>query len=130
MAEGVAFVAASADCALKDAKFIDRGGAIETKTTTTILLDELVVFYLGDRCGPTDPLLLMQVTEFSCGGFVLGVTWSHGIADGTGMAQFLQAVGELARRSPSPVHHLRTGYYASRLHDPAAGPWATCGEVA
>ncbi|KAF8772871.1 hypothetical protein HU200_005261 [Digitaria exilis] len=100
--EGVAFVAASADCALKDAKFIDRGGAIETKATTTILLDELVVFYPDDRCGPTDPLLLMQVTEFSCGGFVLGVTWSHGIADGTGMAQFLQAVGELARRSSSP----------------------------
>lgn len=36
-----------------------------------------------------DPLLLVQVTEFSCGGFV--------VADGTGMAQFLQAVGELAR---------------------------------
>lgn len=42
------------------------------------------------------------MTEFSCGGFVLGVTWNHGITDGVGMAQFLRAVGELARGSPSP----------------------------
>ncbi|CAL4993222.1 unnamed protein product [Urochloa decumbens] len=38
----------------------------------------------------------MQVTEFSCGGFVLGVTWNHAIADGAGIAQFLQAVAELS----------------------------------
>ena len=40
--------------------------------------------------------------EFSCGGFALGVTWNHGVADGAGMAQFLQAVGELATGMPSP----------------------------
>ncbi|KAF8658811.1 hypothetical protein HU200_059302 [Digitaria exilis] len=51
--------------------------------------------------GPTDPLLLMQVTEFSCSGFVLGVTWNHALADGAGIAQFLQAVGELACGFPS-----------------------------
>ncbi|KAF7012879.1 hypothetical protein CFC21_027027 [Triticum aestivum] len=42
-------------------------------------------------------MLLMQVTEFSCGGFTVGVTWNHTLADATGMAQFLQAVGELTR---------------------------------
>ncbi|KAL6652805.1 hypothetical protein ACP70R_011730 [Stipagrostis hirtigluma subsp. patula] len=45
----------------------------------------------------------MQVTEFSCGGFVVGVTWNHAVADGAGMAQFLQAVGELARGLPAPA---------------------------
>uniref|UniRef100_A0ACD5VCQ1 Uncharacterized protein n=1 Tax=Avena sativa TaxID=4498 RepID=A0ACD5VCQ1_AVESA len=50
----------------------------------------------------SDPLLLMQVTVFSCGGFVLGLTWDHCIADGVGIGQFMQAVGELSRRLPSP----------------------------
>ncbi|GJM93442.1 hypothetical protein PR202_ga09999 [Eleusine coracana subsp. coracana] len=45
----------------------------------------------------------MQVTEFSCGGFVVGVTFNHVAADGAGMAQFVGAVGELARgTSPAP----------------------------
>ncbi|CAL5073990.1 unnamed protein product [Urochloa decumbens] len=90
--EGVEFVAASASCALKEVKSFD--GA---------LLGELVVVdspHRGRR--PTDPLLSLQVTEFSCGGFILGVTWNHAVADGVGIAQFVAAVGELARGSPSP----------------------------
>ncbi|KAM0905225.1 hypothetical protein ACQ4PT_017510 [Festuca glaucescens] len=45
---------------------------------------------------------MAQVTEFACGGYVLAVTWNHAVADGFGVAQFLQAVGELARGFPSP----------------------------
>ncbi|CAL4993224.1 unnamed protein product [Urochloa decumbens] len=60
--EGVAFVSASTNCALKE----------------------------------------VLVTEFSCGGFVLGVTWNHAIADGAGIAQFLQAVAELSCGLSSP----------------------------
>ncbi|KAM0833513.1 hypothetical protein ACQ4PT_064215 [Festuca glaucescens] len=45
---------------------------------------------------------MIQVTEFSCGGFVVGATWNHVIADAAGMTQFLQAVGELARGVPAP----------------------------
>uniref|UniRef100_A0A453T2L7 3'-N-debenzoyl-2'-deoxytaxol N-benzoyltransferase n=1 Tax=Aegilops tauschii subsp. strangulata TaxID=200361 RepID=A0A453T2L7_AEGTS len=44
-----------------------------------------------------------EVTEFSCGGFVVGMTWNHVMADAAGMAQFLQAVGELARGMPAPA---------------------------
>jgi hypothetical protein len=51
---------------------------------------------------PSDPLLLVQVTEFACGGFVLAVTRNHAVADGTGFAQLLRAVGELARGMPRP----------------------------
>uniref|UniRef100_A0A0E0ADW0 Uncharacterized protein n=1 Tax=Oryza glumipatula TaxID=40148 RepID=A0A0E0ADW0_9ORYZ len=50
----------------------------------------------------SDSLLMMQVTEFECGGFVVGVTWNHGVADTYGLAQFLRAVGELACGLPSP----------------------------
>ncbi|GJN03573.1 hypothetical protein PR202_ga21029 [Eleusine coracana subsp. coracana] len=98
--ECVAFVAATADCTLKDAKLLDHSNGEMSMTMT--LLEELAAYYPTEGCRPTDPLLLTQVTEFTCGGFVLGVTWHHGIADGIGMAQFLQAVGEFSRGFPSP----------------------------
>ncbi|XP_040379452.1 acyl transferase 15-like [Oryza brachyantha] len=92
--EGVAFVAATASCALEDVRMFDRPFAA--------MLKELAVEYGAEGCGEGDPLLLMQVTEFACGGFVVGVTWNHVIADGAGIAQFLQAVGDLARGLPRP----------------------------
>ncbi|CAD6334424.1 unnamed protein product [Miscanthus lutarioriparius] len=92
--EGVGFVAASANCSLADVKLFDPPfGA---------LLKELAVGLGAEGFRPSDPLLLVQVTEFSCGGFVLGVTRNHVVADGTGFAQFLQAVGELARGLARP----------------------------
>ncbi|KAK3145267.1 hypothetical protein QOZ80_4AG0326490 [Eleusine coracana subsp. coracana] len=98
--EGAAFVAATASCTLQDARLTDPRPAIP--------VEELTVTYAGQYTnkGPRRPLLLMQVTEFSCGGFVVGVTWDHVIADGVGMAEFLQTVGEFARgvsSSPSVV---------------------------
>ncbi|CAN6173819.1 unnamed protein product [Urochloa humidicola] len=96
--EGVEFVAASVDHALEELTCHD------LSPDARKLLDELAAYYPAmSTCGPGDPLLLMQVTEFSCGGgFVLGATWNHGVADGAGMGQFLRAVGELAAGSPSP----------------------------
>lgn len=53
--------------------------------------------------------LFAQVTQFECGGYVIGLTFCHSICDGLGAAQFLHAVGELARgfQQPSitPVWH-------------------------
>uniref|UniRef100_A0A0E0KN25 Uncharacterized protein n=1 Tax=Oryza punctata TaxID=4537 RepID=A0A0E0KN25_ORYPU len=90
--EGVAFVSATACCALDDFKLFDPPFAA--------LLKELAVEYPTEV--EADPLLLMQVTEFTCGGFVVGMTWNHVVADGKGIAQFLRAVGELARGLPRP----------------------------
>ncbi|CAL4898516.1 unnamed protein product [Urochloa decumbens] len=98
--EGVEFVAASADCGLQEAKIFE-----ESTGGTKALLDKLAVQYPPgsyNSGGGVDPLLSVQVTEFSCGGLVLGVTWCHAVADGAGIAQLLVAVGELARGSPSP----------------------------
>lgn len=93
--DGVPLVAASASCGIKDAKdFSDES-----------LKEELTMAYppaADGLCRYSDPLVLMQVTVFSCGGFVLGVTWNHAVADGVGMGQFMQAVGELSRGLPSP----------------------------
>ena len=94
--EGVEFITGSVDCGLTEAKiFGERSGA-------KALLDELAVYYPVGSYGSDDPLLSVQVTEFSCGGVVLGVTWNHAVADGAGIAQFLAAVGELTRGQPSP----------------------------
>ncbi|KAH9610721.1 hypothetical protein KSS87_003672 [Heliosperma pusillum] len=43
------------------------------------------------------PLLLIQVTRLKCGGFILAHKINHVMADGIGLAQFFNAVGELAR---------------------------------
>lgn len=101
--DGVVFVAASASCALKEAILSNDLSSAGART----LLQKLTVQYPDDRsCGgriDDRPLLLMQVTEFSCCGFVLGVAWNHAVADGAGMGQFLQAIGELARGLPLPT---------------------------
>ncbi|KAG8064094.1 hypothetical protein GUJ93_ZPchr0004g39178 [Zizania palustris] len=91
--EGVVFVAATANCTLEDVRFLE--------APLVIPLGDLAVGY-GGPCRVSDPLMMVQVTEFACGGFVVGVTWNHGLADGFGLAQFLRAVGELARGLPSP----------------------------
>ncbi|KAJ1262007.1 hypothetical protein BS78_09G073700 [Paspalum vaginatum] len=93
--EGVGFVAASANCSLEDVKLFD-------PPFGALLMKDLAVSVGAEGFRPSDPLLLVQVTEFACGGFVVGVTRNHVIADGTGFAQFLQAVGELARGLPRP----------------------------
>jgi hypothetical protein len=92
--EGVAFVAASANCAIKDVNDV----------WDPSLKEELALFYpaADGLCRYCDPLLLMQVTVFSCGGFVLAFTFNHSVADGVGIGQFMQAVAELSRGLPTP----------------------------
>ncbi|KAF8726999.1 hypothetical protein HU200_019492 [Digitaria exilis] len=99
--EGVPFVAASADVSIADAGLLDLDPP-PTSGVAALLLDELALGLAGDGFRPSDPLLLVQVTEFACGGFVVAVTRNHAIADGTGFAQFMAAVGELARGLPRP----------------------------
>ncbi|CDP18599.1 unnamed protein product [Coffea canephora] len=48
------------------------------------------------------PLLLIQVTRLRCGGFIFAVRLNHTIADGTGLVQFMNAVGEIARGASAP----------------------------
>ncbi|KAL6653191.1 hypothetical protein ACP70R_012116 [Stipagrostis hirtigluma subsp. patula] len=64
--EGVTFVAATASCTLE-----------ELAAASTALLKDLAVSYPCELCRDDEPLLLVQVTGFSCGGFVVGATWNH-----------------------------------------------------
>eukprot|EP00253_Pinus_taeda_P010517 PITA_10517 len=49
------------------------------------------------------PLLLCQVTRLKCGGFILGLHFSHCIADGAGIAQFVMGLSEIARGAATPT---------------------------
>uniref|UniRef100_A0ACD5ZHQ9 Uncharacterized protein n=1 Tax=Avena sativa TaxID=4498 RepID=A0ACD5ZHQ9_AVESA len=99
--EGVSFVAATTASSIDDVRFFNRSiDTSDSSSSTRLFLDDLAVYYPtadGDR-----PLVLLQVTDFSCGGFVLGVTWNHAAADGAGMGQFINAVANLAVGLPSP----------------------------
>jgi hypothetical protein len=59
------------------------------------LQEELALYpYVG--FSHSEPLMLMQVTVFSCGGVIVGLTCNHRLCDGSGLMQFFQVVGELA----------------------------------
>ncbi|CAL9117485.1 unnamed protein product [Musa textilis] len=46
---------------------------------------------------------MLQVTEFRCGGFAVGIRFNHAVFDGVGAAQVLKAVAEIARGHARPV---------------------------
>ncbi|CAN1809415.1 Shikimate O-hydroxycinnamoyltransferase [Linum perenne] len=48
----------------------------------------------------SDPLLLLQVTRFRCGGVSLGLGISHRLADGVSTASFINAWSNMARGLP------------------------------
>uniref|UniRef100_A0ACD5UGH5 Uncharacterized protein n=1 Tax=Avena sativa TaxID=4498 RepID=A0ACD5UGH5_AVESA len=95
-ADGVYFVEATANCSLADVNFLER---------PLLLSKEDLVPYPTPELWAVEPhnsLAMIQVTTFTCGGFVIGLRTNHAVADGTGAAQFLNAVGDLARGLPEP----------------------------
>ncbi|KAK6941152.1 hypothetical protein RJ641_030683 [Dillenia turbinata] len=84
--EGLWFVEASANCTLEAVKYFDDAASIR--------YDLLLPDHPPEA---KDPLVQMQITQFACDGFVIGLTFCHSICDGLGAAQFLNAVGEIAR---------------------------------
>ncbi|KAE8697981.1 ATP binding cassette subfamily B4 isoform 1 [Hibiscus syriacus] len=97
--EGAWFVEASADCTLNAFDYFNNA-------SFSIPYDELLPDQVPKSEG-MEPIVQMQVTQFACGGFVIGLIFCHTVCDGLGSAQFLNAVGELARGvehlSVSPV---------------------------
>ncbi|XP_052210806.1 methanol O-anthraniloyltransferase-like [Diospyros lotus] len=92
--EGVLFVEADADV-----RFDQLGGAIQPPCPyiNEFLCDDPA--YGGITYSP---LLLVQITRLSCGGFVFAIRLNHVISDGSGLVQFLKAVAEIAQGSSEP----------------------------
>lgn len=86
--EGAWFIEAAAACSLDEVRHLDHPMAIPK--------EELLPEPKPD-VNPLDMPLMMQVTEFTCGGFVVGLISVHTIADGLGAGQFINAVGDYAR---------------------------------
>ncbi|KAJ1259753.1 hypothetical protein BS78_10G180400 [Paspalum vaginatum] len=96
--EGVWFIEASATCSLEDVDYLEY--------PLMVPKDELLPHpsYPESEPLPEDSLiLLVQVTQFACGGFVVGFRFSHAVADGPGAAQFMTAVGDIARGHAAPL---------------------------
>ncbi|XP_076940560.1 acyl transferase 5-like [Bidens hawaiensis] len=86
--DGVWFVEATATCTLHSVGYF--------KDVAMISFDDLLPSHPLENQG-INPFVLMQITEFDEGGFVMGLIFSHTICDGLGAAQFLTAVSECAR---------------------------------
>ncbi|TKY60565.1 Omega-hydroxypalmitate O-feruloyl transferase [Spatholobus suberectus] len=96
--EGVVFVEAEANCVIEDL------GDMTKPDLETV--GKLVYDIPGATNTLEIPPLLIQVTKFKCGGFVLGVNVNHCMDDGLSAMQFVNAWGETARGldlSISPV---------------------------
>ncbi|XP_050386772.1 acyl transferase 4 [Argentina anserina] len=94
--QGVWFVEACANCRLDAVNYFD-----DTVASLSNKYDDLLPTQFPGA-EELELLIQMQVTEFECGGFVVGIKFSHSICDGLGSAQFLNAVGEMARGHKHP----------------------------
>ncbi|CAH9072970.1 unnamed protein product [Cuscuta epithymum] len=91
---GAGFVRASSQFALQDVgDLVYPNPAFRQLVTSTF-----------DFLGKHDqPLCIVQVTSFTCGGFVMGVSTNHAAFDGSGFHTFLQNLASQARNNSLAV---------------------------
>ncbi|XP_058104015.1 benzyl alcohol O-benzoyltransferase-like [Magnolia sinica] len=92
--EGLAFIEADADVSLKQF-----GDELHPPFPC---LEKLLYDVPGMGEIINCPLLLIQVTRLTCGGFIFALRLNHTMSDGSGIVQFMSAVGELARGARAP----------------------------
>ncbi|XP_042511122.1 omega-hydroxypalmitate O-feruloyl transferase-like isoform X2 [Macadamia integrifolia] len=80
--EGVSFVEAAANCDLRE---------LGEFTTLNLPKQRELVYASNESNDPFHiPLLVVQVTRFQCGGFVIGLAVNHCMCDGTSLLEFMQ----------------------------------------
>ncbi|CAM8919146.1 unnamed protein product [Rhodiola kirilowii] len=87
--EGAVFVEAEADCSMDDIGDMTKPDPVK--------LGKLVYDIPGAENILQIPPLVVQVTKFKCGGFVLGLGMNHCMFDGLGAMEFVNSWGEMAR---------------------------------
>lgn len=92
--EGVVVVEAEANCGIEKIK----GAIWEIDQPET--LEKLVYNVPGARNILEIPPVVVQVTNFKCGGFVLGLGMNHNMFDGIAAMEFLNSWAETARGLP------------------------------
>uniref|UniRef100_A0A2P2J4P9 Transferase family protein n=1 Tax=Rhizophora mucronata TaxID=61149 RepID=A0A2P2J4P9_RHIMU len=92
--EGILFTEADADVTLEQF-----GVALQPPFPC---LEDLLFDVPGSSGVLNCPLLLIQVTRLTCGGFILALRLNHTMSDAPGLLQFMRAVGEMASGEPAP----------------------------
>ncbi|XP_074271931.1 benzyl alcohol O-benzoyltransferase-like [Silene latifolia] len=92
--EGVPFIEAEANASLEDF-----GDEIHPPFS----LEDLLYDIPGTSEMIGTPLLILQVTRLKCGGFIVAVRHNHTIADGAGIMQLMNVMGEMGRGFTSPT---------------------------
>ncbi|KAL2487760.1 HXXXD-type acyl-transferase family protein [Forsythia ovata] len=85
--KGVPVIRAAVECSLSSVNYLDD---LDEKFVEQLVPDP------GLEDGMTRPVIL-QVTGFGCGGFVLGAAIHHSLCDGLGASLFFNGMAELAR---------------------------------
>ncbi|KAG8379459.1 hypothetical protein BUALT_Bualt07G0090700 [Buddleja alternifolia] len=93
--EGAVFVEAEAECVLEELGDITK--------PDPVTLGKLVYDIPGAQNVLQIPPLVVQVTKFKCGGFVLGLCMNHCMLDGIGAMEFVNVWGETTRGLPLTV---------------------------
>ncbi|GLJ42497.1 hypothetical protein SUGI_0880890 [Cryptomeria japonica] len=92
--EGAVFVEAMADNSLSELGDFDDGNPSFQQLLFSLPLSTTPIENFH--------LLVVQVTRFTCGGFVVGVSFHHSICDGGGACQFLKGLAEMVRGEIKP----------------------------
>ncbi|KAJ9707555.1 hypothetical protein PVL29_002543 [Vitis rotundifolia] len=87
--EGVLFIEADADTTLENL-----GDAIQPMCPC---FEELLYDVPGSSGILGSPLILIQVTRLTCGGFIFALRLNHTMSDAPGLIQFLNTIGEMAQ---------------------------------
>ncbi|OAY84215.1 Omega-hydroxypalmitate O-feruloyl transferase, partial [Ananas comosus] len=90
--EGAVFVEAEAQCEMEEIGDIAK--------PDPSMLGKLVYSFPGAKNILEIPPLVVQVTKFKCGGFILGLAMNHCMFDGIGAMEFVNSWGETARGLP------------------------------
>eukprot|EP01018_Ginkgo_biloba_P004926 Gb_26886 [translate_table: standard] len=91
--EGVLFIEADADVSLQE--FGDLLPPFPC-------WDELLYDVPGSATVINSPILLIQVTRLTCGGFIFALRLNHSVSDAVGLVQFMKVLGEIAKGAAQP----------------------------
>ncbi|KAL6001792.1 Benzyl alcohol O-benzoyltransferase, partial [Asimina triloba] len=92
--EGVVFIEADADVSVEQL-----GDSLQPPFPC---LEQLVYDVPGTTGVLHCPLLLIQVTRLTCGGFIFAIRLNHTMSDAQGLVLFMTAISELARGASAP----------------------------
>ncbi|KAG4164430.1 hypothetical protein ERO13_A13G014400v2 [Gossypium hirsutum] len=108
--EGVMFIKADADVTLEQFG--------EPLQPPFPCFEELLFDVPGSQAMLNCPLLLIQVTQLKCGGFIFALRFNHVMCDAFGFQQFMSTIGEMARVAVTPSISLVWERHLLNARDP------------